>query len=175
LYLAINHLPHNRVLNGFFYFITFIFTGGWAWYVLLGATMAARQRARPKQLRGLTAALTTATLIVEFPIKYFFRRRRPFIDVVRAIVIGKKPGTWSFPSGHSASAFAGAWVMRQFYPALTPVFYTIAAMVGFSRIYLGDHYPGDVVSGSDLGHLFAMIVGIMLKLNRRRRRRWLHR
>ena len=35
VYLAINHLPHNRVLNGFFYFITFVFTGGWAWYVLL--------------------------------------------------------------------------------------------------------------------------------------------
>ncbi|MEP7357376.1 MAG: hypothetical protein ABI847_09080, partial [Anaerolineales bacterium] len=50
LYLAINHLPHNRVLNGFFYSITFVFTGGWAWYALLGATMAAQKRAKLKQL-----------------------------------------------------------------------------------------------------------------------------
>jgi undecaprenyl-diphosphatase len=176
LYIAINHLPHNRFLNGFFYFFTFVFNGGWAWYVLLTFLMAARRRASVLQFRNLAGPLTTATLMVEFPIKFFFKRRRPFIDVVRAIVIGKKPGTWSFPSGHSAAAFAGAYVMRQLFPGLTALFYGLAATVAFSRIYLGDHYPGDVVSGSALGHLFAMIVGKMLHIKpARRRRRWLHR
>jgi undecaprenyl-diphosphatase len=171
LYIAINHLPHNRLLNGFFYFITFVFTGGWAWYIILAVTMAAQKRPKLKQFRGLSVAMTAATLIVEFPVKHFFRRRRPFIDIVRAIVIGKKPGTWSFPSGHSASAFGGAWVMRQFFPKLTPLFYAIAALVGFSRIYLGDHYPGDVLSGSIIGHTLAMTFGKMLKIKRRRKRR----
>ena len=174
VYLAINHLPHNRALNGFFYFVTYVFTGGWAWYVLLAFAMAAERRPNMKQLRNLAAPLTTATMMVEFPIKYFFKRRRPFIDVVRAIVIGKKPGTWSFPSGHSAAAFAGAWAMRQFFPGLTPLFYGIASLVAFSRIYLGDHYPGDVVSGSVLGTFFAMLVGRLLHIKPKRRRRLFH-
>jgi undecaprenyl-diphosphatase len=172
VYLAINHLPHNRVLNSFFYFFTFVFNGGWAWYVLLASLMAAERRPNVKQLRNLALPLTTAVVMVEYPIKFFFKRRRPFIDVVRAIVIGKKPGTWSFPSGHSAAAFAGAYAMRQFFPGLSVLFYALAGLVAFSRIYLGDHYPGDVVSGSALGHLFAMLVGRLIHIKPRRRRRW---
>jgi len=175
LYLAINHLPHNRVLNGFFYFFTFVFNGGWAWYVLLTFIMTAERRASIKKLRSLAVPLTIAVLTVEYPIKFFFKRRRPFIDVVRAIVIGKKPGTWSFPSGHSAAAFGGAWVMRQLFPGLSVLFYTLAGLVGFSRIYLGDHYPGDVLSGSLAGTFLAMTVGRMLHIKPRRGRRRMHR
>jgi undecaprenyl-diphosphatase len=162
LFIHVNHLPHTRLTNGFFYFITFIFSGGIAWYALMGAAMLARGQWDRHMARASAVPLTIATALVEFPIKRFFRRRRPFIDIVRAIVVGKKPGTWSFPSGHSASAFAGAWLLRQHFPTLTPLLYLVAGLVGFSRVYLGDHYPGDVVSGSVLGHLFAMGLGRLL-------------
>jgi len=94
-------------------------------------------------------------MAVEFPIKYYFRRRRPFIDLVQAIAVGKKPGTYSFPSGHSAASFAGAWLLCRHYPRLAPLWYSVAALVGFSRVYLGAHYPGDVLSGAVLGTLLA--------------------
>ncbi len=107
--------------------------------------------------------LAVTTSFLEHPVKRYFRRRRPFIDIIQATVIGKKPGTWSFPSGHSATAFAGAWLFSCYFRKLRPLFYTIASLVAFSRIYLGDHYPGDVVSGSALGTLFAMIFKRLLR------------
>jgi undecaprenyl-diphosphatase len=109
-------------------------------------------------MRNTLVPLSVATTLVEYPIKAFLRRRRPFIDFVQATVIGKKPGSWSMPSGHSASAFAGAWLFSREYPRQRPLFFLLAALVAFSRIYLGDHYPGDVASGALSGIVIAEIV-----------------
>ncbi len=148
LFLAINQLPHNRWLNGFFSFFTVIFRAGLGWYGVMALAILVNPR------RGIRAAchsllpLSTASSLVEYPIKTFFRRRRPFITFIQAIVIGKKPSSWSFPSGHSASAFAGAWLLSREFPRQKLLFFLIAILVALSRIYLGDHYPGDVVSGA---------------------------
>ncbi|HUE98570.1 MAG TPA: phosphatase PAP2 family protein [Anaerolineales bacterium] len=156
LFLLVNHLPHTRLLNTLFYSLTVAFNGGAVWYITL-ALAALRNRRKIRVLvREVALPLTIATALVEFPIKAYFRRRRPFITIIQAIVIGKKPGTWSFPSGHSASAFAGAWLLNRNFPRRRGLRYLIASLVAFSRIYLGDHYPGDVASGSLLGLLFAM-------------------
>jgi membrane-associated phospholipid phosphatase len=163
LFLAINHLPHTRLLNRFFYTITLVFTGGTAWYALMAALLMVRPRLGWRIVRGSLLPLAITTVILEHPVKRYFRRKRPFIDIIQATVIGKKPGTWSFPSGHSATAFAGAWLFSCYFRKLRPLFYTIASLVAFSRIYLGDHYPGDVVSGSTLGTLFAVLLRRLLR------------
>ncbi len=164
VFLAINHLPHNRLLNGFFYFFTFTFTGGAGWYGLMALSLLFNRRQGWNNVRRSLVPLAVAAWTVEHPIKTFFRRRRPFIKIIQAIVIGKKPGSWSFPSGHSAAAFAGARLFAREYPAQRWLFYTLAGLIGFSRIYLGDHYPGDVVSGSLSGMLIAEGTRKMLKL-----------
>jgi undecaprenyl-diphosphatase len=163
LFLAINHLPHTRLLNRIFYTITLVFTGGTAWYALMAALLLLRPRLGWRIVRESLLPLAITTLLLEHPVKRYFRRKRPFIDVIQATVIGKKPGTWSFPSGHSATAFAGAWLFGGYFRKLRPLFYTIASLVAFSRIYLGDHYPGDVVSGSALGTLFAVLLRRLLR------------
>lgn len=155
VYLAINHLPHTPLTNTFMYFVTTIMNGGFGWIIgLLVAALIDRKRGRQALLQ-IIPPLWFATMTVEFPIKFYFRRKRPFVDVVQAIAVGKKPGTFSFPSGHSAAAFAGAWLLRRHYPKLTPLWYAIAGLVGFSRIYLGAHYPGDVLSGALTGTAIA--------------------
>jgi undecaprenyl-diphosphatase len=162
LFIRINHLPHSHFSNGIFYFLTFIFGGGVAWYLLLGADMLRRRTWDRLMLRGTALPLAAATALVEYPVKAIFRRRRPFIKLIRAIVIGKKPGTFSFPSGHSASSFAGAWLLKQHFPRFAPLWYGLAALVAFSRVYLGDHYPGDVITGSLLGHFLGMLFGRLM-------------
>ena len=64
LFLAINHLPHNRLLNGFFYTLTLIFTGGAAWYALMGAVSLRRPRAGWRLVRESALPLALAIWLV---------------------------------------------------------------------------------------------------------------
>ena len=159
LFLAVNHLPHTHLLNTLFYGLTVLFNGGAAWYVLMGIAALRKPRTMGGLLRNVALPLTITGTLVEYPIKGYFKRRRPFITIIQAIVIGKKPGTWSFPSGHSAVAFGGAWLLNKKFPRWWPLRYLVASLVAFSRVYLGDHYPGDVMSGSLIGLLFARLFG----------------
>src|SRR5512141_1202555 len=117
IFLAINHLPHNRWLNGFFRFFTLIFTGGLGWYLIIVLAIVFDPNKGTRAVRPAVLPLSAASSLVEFPVKAFFHRSRPFIAFIQAIVIGKKPGSWSFPSGHSASSFAGAWLLSRDFPA----------------------------------------------------------
>ncbi len=154
-FLAINHLPHPPAVNQAMNWITVLMNAGWGWVIgLLIAAWFDRPRGR-QAFHEVVPPLWFATMTVEYPIKTYFRRRRPFIDIVQAIAVGRKPGTYSFPSGHSAAAFAGAWLLCRYYPRLAGLWYAIAALVGFSRVYVGAHYPGDVLSGAVAGTVIA--------------------
>jgi undecaprenyl-diphosphatase len=158
LYLAVNDVPHPGWMDSLGWAIAIVFMGGWVW--VAGTLMAYLLRV-PRSwhaVKVLLPCVTVATWIVEFPVKAFFRRRRPFVQIVRALVIGKKPGSWSFPSGHTASSFASAWALSTVWPKASPAFFAIAAIVGASRVYVGAHYPGDVASGAATGIVFSEII-----------------
>lgn len=157
VFLFVNRMPHPPALNSFMYGLTTIMNRGDGWVLgLIMYTLLKRKRGK-RALLDVLPALWLATATVEYPIKRLFRRRRPFISLVQAIVIGKKPGHYSFPSGHSAASFGGAWLLSRHFPRLTPLLYAIASLVGFSRVYLGAHYPGDVLSGATSGVVLSAI------------------
>jgi undecaprenyl-diphosphatase len=158
LFVAVNHLPHPRWLDRSADLVTLTTGGGWLWMVALVLARAYGLPGSGTALRTLIPSLIGTNLIVEGPVKAYFRRRRPFIDIVRAIVVGKKPGNWSFPSGHTAASFATARMLSCIWPRAWPGFYATAALVGFSRTYTGAHYPGDVLSGAVFGSVLAELI-----------------
>ncbi|MBI5058362.1 phosphatase PAP2 family protein [candidate division KSB1 bacterium] len=72
--------------------------------------------------------------------------------------------SYSFPSNHAANIAGQAMYWSYFYPHLTPVFMFAAAVVGWSRIYMGLHYPSDVLVGYLLGAIIALIFAYPLRV-----------
>jgi membrane-associated phospholipid phosphatase len=68
------------------------------------------------------------------------------------------PHSHSFPSGHTATAFAGATMLSFFMPRAAPAFYVLAAAIAYSRLYVGVHFPLDVVGGAAIGIATALLL-----------------
>jgi undecaprenyl-diphosphatase len=152
LYLGVNGQAHPRLLDQACKVLTVVTRGGWIW--ILGTLLACRLGV-PKSgaaLRAVIPGVIVSTFLAEYPIKAYFRRRRPFIDVVRALIVGKEPGSWSFPSGHTCAAFAAAWTLSRYWPRARPVVFGVAATLGYSRVLVGAHYPGGLGHWRGLGH-----------------------
>ncbi|MER5888754.1 phosphatase PAP2 family protein [Streptomyces sp. NPDC001941] len=107
--------------------------------------------ARHGALRG-AGALALASLTTNVIGKGLTRRRRPDISGVPfSRRLARAPHTTSFPSGHAASAAAFATGVCMEYPVAGLVIAPLAATVAFSRVYVGVHYPSDVLVGIALG------------------------
>ncbi|MCB1877426.1 MAG: phosphatase PAP2 family protein [Chromatiales bacterium] len=90
-------------------------------------------------------------------LKNTVRRNRPqdaIGDFVAHIVPSDR---FSFPSGHTAAAFVMATLVGGFYPGFLAVAVTVAGMIGASRVFLGVHFPTDILAGVALGHASALL------------------
>jgi membrane-associated phospholipid phosphatase len=158
IYLEVNGQAHPRLLDEACKVFSLVTTGGWIWTL---ATLLACWLGVPRSalaLRAIIPSVMLSTWIAEYPVKAYFRRRRPFIDVVRALVVGKEPGSWSFPSGHTCAAFAAAWTLSRYWPRSRPLFFGVAAVLGYSRVFVGAHYPADVATGAALGMTLSELI-----------------
>jgi undecaprenyl-diphosphatase len=100
---------------------------------------------------GAAAAASGAASLVVHGLKEFFDRQRPPVADPDLGSLAAIPGNPSFPSGHSATAFAAATAVAILCPRLRPYALAIAAAVALSRVYLRVHFPLDVVAGALVG------------------------
>ena len=102
--------------------------------------------------RPITAFWLTlaASAIIEVILKTIINRPRPFVAMHLQNVIVTEMS--SFPSGHTMMFFSIIPIMSKNFPKLKIILWTIAILVGFSRVYLGVHYFSDIVWGAFLGY-----------------------
>jgi membrane-associated phospholipid phosphatase len=113
---------------------------------------------------GLGLGALTLWLVVEL-VKALVHRGRPFIRLSQARIVGQRAGGRSFPSGHTSQAFFMATLMAGYFHAgawAVCLLYAIALVVGITRIYVGAHYPRDVLAGAILGSAWGLLGGIVL-------------
>jgi len=119
---------------------------------ILAATRGARGRRAAAE--GL-AAIAVSSAVVNLLIKPLGRRRRPDRREVASARQAPMPMSASFPSGHSASAFAFATAVGRVLPREAVPIRALAVLVAYSRVHSGVHYPADVVVGAFLGTVLA--------------------
>lgn len=103
---------------------------------------------------GLAMLATSSVVVV---VKRLVRRKRPALDIQVSI----PPDKFSFPSGHTAAAFAVAIAMTGTMPLLVPPLLMVAFVVAYGRMYLGVHYPLDVGVGAAVGLITGSVVALL--------------
>jgi undecaprenyl-diphosphatase len=96
-------------------------------------------------------------------VKAVFDRERPSLRYADPEPLVKTAHDASFPSGHAATSFAAATILTFAFPRLGPALFLLASAVAFSRVYVGVHYPLDVIGGACLGVLIAFAIRFVVR------------
>jgi undecaprenyl-diphosphatase len=116
----------------------------------------------------LVAAAALLTNMIVTAVKLAVGRDRPPAVIVDPEPLMEVPTTSSFPSGHAATSFAGAVVLSRLVGKGVFLLIVLAVLIAFSRVYVGVHYPLDVVAGAALGALVGgAVVALAVRLPRR--------
>lgn len=152
---------HRDWLNPIMIFVTNISNHGEVW-IAIAAILIYFKKTRKC---GITMVLSLIMMLVlgNLVLKNLFGRIRPcWVDKTVSMLI-ERPTSYSFPSGHTFSSFAGAFTIFYYYKKAGILSLLLAGMIAFSRMYLFVHYPTDILGGFILGFGTAMLSCFIIK------------
>lgn len=168
LFLKINlHGFHTAWLDGIMWLLTNLGSFGFAMLLVAAMFLLHLRRVGVVLLLGML----TLWIMVE-AVKALTDRRRPFTLLASVRVVGWKAMGLSFPSGHTSQAFFLATLISRHFQlgiGITALLYLLAILVAVTRVYVGAHYPRDVLAGALLGAVWGVLAVVvdayLLQLN----------
>lgn len=145
-----DHIRGRPLADRIFYGASALGDHGMIW-LMLGAIRGLRSERDWHAAVRVGAGVGIESALVNLGIKSLFRRRRPIWDLERPLRL-RRPRTSSFPSGHATSAFTAAALLSD-QDHFRPLYYSIAVVVAWSRVYVRVHHASDVVVGILIGSL----------------------
>lgn len=144
-------------LDGLWLFITNLGEDGILW-IALGIVLLFFKKTRPMGITVLVALLFDY-LIINITLKDLISRPRPFVvnDLIEPLVTNVSPYR-SFPSGHSGGSFAAMFAVYRWAPKKIGIpALVLASLVALSRLYVGVHYPTDIIAGCIIGFICSVL------------------
>lgn len=137
--------------------ITKLGNSGWIW-LTTAFFMLFFKKTRKVGIVSL-CSIALCFLITNVGLKNLVARPRPYTQIPELILLGHMEKSFSFPSGHTANSFAVALIYYRMLPKKWGVpAVVLAALIGLSRLYIGVHYPSDVLGGFFVGLFASSIV-----------------
>jgi undecaprenyl-diphosphatase len=163
LFHRINEVWTHRWLDAFFPWLTDLDRNGvvlWgALPVVLAWWLYVRRGRAVKVILAMCLAVGLCDAFAYRFVKPLVKRNRPADSGVSMTLRTHRPGSYGFPSNHAANTFAGATVLGLAEPPMLWPAMIVAALVAYSRVYVGVHFPADVAAGALLGLLIGGAVG----------------
>lgn len=156
-----NHLRAD-FMTGFWKAVTHLGDYGWFW-IALGILFLVYRKTRPVGISVLMSLVIEA-LITNIFLKNWIARIRPYDYSNEVILLIEKQIDFSFPSGHSGASFAAAYICVRMLPKRYGVpLFILAILISFSRLYVGVHFPSDVLGGVLLGLGSGIVTEVLMK------------
>lgn len=152
-----NHTISTGFLDKFFSIITDVNKWYIAYVILAGIAFFKGGRRGKIAVIGLILMIVVTDQTGYRLLKESIQRLRPCIALTDVITPVGCSGSFSFPSNHALNNFAAAIFLMRLFPNYKWIFLTVATLISFSRIYLGVHYPSDVLGGALIGIAFGYL------------------